>query len=35
MPAALDPPPTQATTKLGSRPIWRVDCSIVSRPMTD
>ena len=35
MPAALLPPPTQATTVSGSRPSCARDCSIVSRPITD
>ena len=35
MPAALLPPPTQATTTSGSRPICSRHCARVSRPITD
>jgi hypothetical protein len=32
-PIALDPPPTQATMRSGSRPIIRRDCARASSPM--
>ncbi len=34
MPMALEPPPTQATTASGSRPVMASTCSRASRPMT-
>ena len=34
MPMALEPPPTQAITASGSRPVVSSTCSRASRPMT-
>ena len=34
MPIALDPPPTQAVTASGSRPVSASICSRASSPMT-